>query len=52
MGIKMEMNKKSKSSYNEDAQAPTEELSEETKVEVIEEPAPPPPPKQKIKKDN
>jgi hypothetical protein len=52
MGIKMEMNKKSKSSYNEDAQAPTEELSEETKIEVIEEPAPPPPPKQKTKKDN
>jgi hypothetical protein len=52
MGIKMGMNKKSKSSYNEDAQAPTEELSEETKIEVIEEPAPPPPPKQKIKKDN
>ena len=53
MGVKMKMNKKSKSSYNEDAVAPTEEPSEETKIEVIEEPAPPPPPKpkSKIKKD-
>lgn len=53
MAVKMEMkNKKSKSSYNEDAQI--EEPSEETKIDVTDEPAPPPPPKpkNKIKKDN
>lgn len=53
MGVKMGMNQKSKSSYNEDALPPAEEPSEETKIDTIEEPAPPPPPKQKskIKKD-
>lgn len=55
MAVKMEMkNKKSKSSYNEDAPAQIEEPSEETKIDVTDEPAPPPPPKpkNKIKKDN
>ena len=44
--------KKPKSSYHEDAPAENEEISGDTKTEVIEEPAPPPPPKPKSKKDN
>jgi len=51
MGMK---NKKSKSSYNTEDSTQIEEPTEETKIDVIEEPAPPPPPKpkSKIKKDN
>ena len=52
MAMNMGM-KKPKSAYSEDAPAHNEESSEETKIDVIDEPAPPPPPKakSKIKKD-